>query len=155
MPGSEYTKLMRQRLKLIQARNHTVDKPFFMFRRKLKEEIQALDKKIQEIDSRLKTLRGLVLGRKVVRSSNISLRFYKKDGWLRDTLELYLEDGKIIDSEICFGDAPEESYFVFEPGSTVDVKGLFFTEILEVQRTFDDKPEESDLEFCQRMITLS
>lgn len=154
MPGIEYSNLLKRRLKLIQARNKTFNKPFYIFRRKLKKEIEELDTQIQELDEKLQSLRRLVRGKKIVRSSNLSLRFYKRDGWLKDTLDLYMEDGKIIDSEIYFGDSPEESYFVFELGSIIDIKTLFHTEIGEVQRTFDDKPEESDLDFCKRMITL-
>jgi hypothetical protein len=152
--AEDYTKLMFRRVQLLQERNGFVRKLFYLLRPKLKRKVQRLDKQIDNLDRRIANLRRLVVGRKVVRSSNLALRFYKRDGWLKETLETYLSQGSLIDSELRFGDAHDEAYFVFEPGAKVDVKSLYFGEVAEVDRQFDDRPEETDLEFLERMATL-
>ena len=89
---------------------------------------------------------------KIVSSSNLALRFYKRDGWERPTLHKYLKRGGIIDSEFHFKDPHDMAYFIFELGSDVDVVALYDCEVLAVKRMFDDNPSENDLEYMQRML---
>jgi len=150
----DYSKLMSRRLEIVRARNDFVNSLFFLFRPGLKRKVEKLDRQIANLDKRITNLRKLVMGRKVVRSSNLALRFYKRDGWLRETLEVYLIQGRILDTQDLHGDSVDDAYFIFDRGSKVDMKSLYLAEVSEVERRFNDYPEETDLEFLERMVCL-
>lgn len=88
--------------------------------------------------------------KKIVRSSNLALRFYKHDGWTRECLEQYLVAGKIMDTALMFQDRPEEAYFLLDVGSRFDMQRLYENEVSDVVRRFDDDPSETDFHFMER-----
>ena len=94
--------------------------------------------------------------KKTVHSSNLCLRFYKRDGWVRSDLFKYLLDGDtyvIHDSEYDHRNDPhDEAYFSYGVGVDVDLRALYDNEVGDVVRAFDDYPEETNLEFMRRMI---
>ena len=89
--------------------------------------------------------------KKVVHSSNLALRFYKACGWTREILEKYLIEGNILDTEFSHHQDPHAiAYYVLKPYSKLDMASLYKNEVSEVNRMYDDYPEETDLEFMER-----
>jgi hypothetical protein len=86
--------------------------------------------------------------KKIVRSSNLALRFYQNDGWTKEVLEKYLIKGSFLDSKERFGDT--NPYFVLNVGSQLDMKRLYEEQVSSVQRAFDDYPHQTDLGFMER-----
>jgi hypothetical protein len=87
--------------------------------------------------------------KKTVCSSNLSLRFYKEDGWTRECLEKYLIRGEISDTEITHGDDPEFAYYILKTNSKLDMKRLYEEQVGRVDRAFDDYPTMTDLQFME------
>ena len=89
--------------------------------------------------------------KKRVSSSNLALRFYKADGWARETLEKYLIKGELYDTQFTHHqDLPVNAYFILKPGSALDMAKLYDEQVSEVHRTFNDYPQDTDLQFMER-----
>lgn len=90
------------------------------------------------------------LNNMIVRSSNLSLRFYHSDGW---RLELLNQYGKFA-KHPCFA-ADERSgaggyyYCVWDDSVNIDE---LMKHVTEVKRAFNEYPEESDREFIRGML---
>lgn len=150
----DYSKLLVRRFEVSKKRNDLAEKPFFFLRPNLKRLVAKLDAQLSSLDRRITALRNLLMGRKVVRTSNSALRFYRRDGWIREVLEVYLCHGQLLDSHEVFGDCLQDAYFMFAWGSKVDVKSLYLVEVSQVDRCCDDDATETDLEFLERMACL-
>lgn len=87
--------------------------------------------------------------KKPVKSSNLALRFYKHDLWTRECLEKYIVRGELLDTEIDHNDKPEIAYFLLRAGGAFDCKRLLEEEVSKVIRTFDDNPNQTDLQFLE------
>lgn len=87
--------------------------------------------------------------KKSVSSSNLALRFYKRDGWTILDLKPYLLNGDIEDTQIVCEDVPEYAYFRLTPHSKLDMDRFYEEKVFEVFRAFDDYPEMTDLEFLK------
>ena len=84
---------------------------------------------------------------KIIHSSRRSLYFYKHEGWIEKELRECLIKGGLRQ---CFP-ANGSPYFMYDLWSEVDVdKLLSITE--KVDREADDRPQETDYEFCSRRI---
>lgn len=94
-----------------------------------------------------------------IRSSNLALRFYKKDGWSLPLFELLLLENYrnvdlnslLIDSEIKFDDNKESAYYVINDSLYFDINLLIKLKTRLI-RAFDDHPMETDEEYIKRMI---
>lgn len=87
----------------------------------------------------------------IIRSSNLNLRFYLKDGWTPELLKLFLKKGSIEHSAHFDSDHIENRYYTLSAGTEIDFTKLSQLDI-KVERTFDDFPSESDESFIKRMI---
>jgi hypothetical protein len=88
--------------------------------------------------------------RKLVRASNLTIRFYESDGWSEEDLKRHLKQGAVQSSRR-FGDQPELAYFTFQVGSKIDIDSLM-GEISSVQRRFKDQKRYTDRELVVRQI---
>ena len=85
----------------------------------------------------------------IIRSSNLALRFYRKDGWTREELEECLEKGIIIfRQDIIMGN--DMSYWMLDIRSKFNIDKLM-SKMSKLDRMFDDRPEESDREYLEKM----
>jgi len=87
--------------------------------------------------------------KKRVSSSNLALRFYKRDGWTREDLELYLIRGSIEDTSEYHGDSDYFAYYILSIASSLDMKAFYQEKVGEVHRAYDDYPHMTDLEFLE------
>jgi len=83
-------------------------------------------------------------------SSNLALRFYLQDGWTKEFLDSLTIKGECIYREMKFGDE-DLSYYMPIPNTKLDIDKLILY-VSEVNRAFDDYPNESDIEFIKRML---
>ena len=94
----------------------------------------------------------MILGqnKKRVVTSSLSIRFYRKDGWTWDGLGRYLLSGRLVDTSLPpHNDKFEESYFIPGAHSKLDIDRLYQNEVSFVERTFNDRPLISDLDFLK------
>jgi len=91
------------------------------------------------------------MNKKTIESSNLALRFYRKDGWTKEELESCLEQGGLtFRNDILNG--YDLSYWTldhnhnsrFNIDKLMELKG-------ELIRRFDDYPTDSDREFIEKM----
>ena len=87
----------------------------------------------------------------IIRSSNLKLRFYLKDGWTPDLLKSFLKKGSIEHSTHFDEDPLEHRYYTLTSSSEIDFEKLSKLNI-KVKRAFDDFPSESDESFIKRML---
>lgn len=87
--------------------------------------------------------------KKKVSSSNLSLRFYKLDGWVREDIEPYLIKGRVFDTQETHKDSFEYAYFILDVGVRLDMKRFYEEKVSSVHRAYDDRPWETDLEFLE------
>ena len=87
--------------------------------------------------------------KKPISSSNLALRFYKCEGWVREDIEPYLLSGKLLDTQETHNDAIEWAYYILDVGSRLDMKKFHDEKVSSVYRRFDDKPSQTDLEFME------
>lgn len=92
-------------------------------------------------------------------TTNLTMRFYRKDGWTEELLrELVVrqqfegEPFRFFDDQI---DGHDMAYWIPEVGTFLDVDRLLADEgfkdfSIKVNRTFDDHPEETDLEHLRK-----
>ena len=89
----------------------------------------------------------------IVNSSSLALRFYARDGWNQEILDLLTLKGKI--KKHPHFDEDEKTgwggYFVPEIGTRINVPELMKM-VTKVVRRFNDYPEESDEDFICRML---
>jgi hypothetical protein len=91
--------------------------------------------------------------KKPVYAANLAIRFYKRDGWKKNTLKEYLKSGNIYDTEYSRQtDPPSRAYYLFDVGSEVNIEDLYKNEISEIKKDFEDSPGESDVELLKRML---
>lgn len=60
--------------------------------------------------------------KKVVHSSHLACRFYKRDGW--SEVHRFLTKGTVRDTEFTHHDAPANAYYALNVGSALDVDRL-------------------------------
>jgi hypothetical protein len=82
--------------------------------------------------------------KKIIRSSNLSLRFYYSDGWTKEELDLLCEKGQVY----CSFPEDKNPYMTLYPGSLFNCEKLLAA-CSKVHRMFDDKPNQTDLEFLK------
>ena len=94
--------------------------------------------------------------KKPVRSSSLAIRFYVSDGWTGQILSSFLNE-----HENAFGEPwllvpfieDDNPYFTYRLGSA---SRLDFDKLMEhvgqVDRMFNENPNETDREFIERMI---
>lgn len=84
---------------------------------------------------------------KTISSSNLTLRFYVRNGWTKEELDDCCTKGEVYMAH------PDDidPYYTLDPkqGSAFDIKKLLSL-ASEVVRAFDDRPWETDEEFCER-----
>ena len=85
--------------------------------------------------------------KKVIRSSNLALRFYISDGWTKKELDKLCSKGEVK----CFFPADLDTYFTLTQGSRFNTT-LLLDSCSTLVRTFNDYPSESDREFIERMM---
>lgn len=83
----------------------------------------------------------------LVRSSNLALRFYEKDGWTKEHIEFFLVEGEVLEQKSMFC----SDYYIVSVGSTVDFRKLRSL-VSRVDRAFDDNPNESDNDFMKKHL---
>lgn len=150
---TEVLRLLADKYELINQRNKLVDKPFFLFRWGLKKMVKELDQKLNSVDDEIQKSMGIVLkGKKIVRASSLTIRFYRCDGWTRQCLEAYIDDGQIHDSHLLFNDVEDESYFVIDKISKISCELLYKYEVSSIIRTFNDSPDEDDKTYFCRVL---
>jgi hypothetical protein len=88
-----------------------------------------------------------------VQSSNLALRFYKRDGWNQEILDGLVTEGSINKHHSFERDEASGwgGYWLPEPGTKMDMDKLMGL-VTSVHRAFDDRPEEDDRSFCERML---
>jgi hypothetical protein len=86
--------------------------------------------------------------KKPVHSSNLALRFQKRDGWDLETLLKYLKKGTIRDTEIAHGDSKESAYYALNVGSSFYIESLYYNEVSELHRYTNTS--ETDLQYMER-----
>lgn len=89
--------------------------------------------------------------KKVIRSSNLCLRFYIKDGWTKEELEECLINGSVEKSAYFDKDEPHFRYLVYSINSKVDIPKLI-SKMERLDRAFDDYPNQSDEDFMRNHI---
>ena len=82
--------------------------------------------------------------KKVIRSSNLSLRCYLSDGWTKPELDSLCRKGEIH----CSHPKDADPYFTLTAGSSFICEKLYQS-CSELQRTFNDNPKQTDLEFLK------
>lgn len=87
--------------------------------------------------------------RKVIRSSNLALRFYIQDGWTEEELNNMCTQGCVFLRG--FKESHDSSYYMLHFGkdSKFDLDKLD-DKCLKLIRAFDDNPHESDKEYMSR-----
>jgi hypothetical protein len=85
--------------------------------------------------------------KKVIRSSNLALRFYISDGWTKEELDKLCSKGEVRSR------FPTDMYpyLSLTQGSRFDTT-LLLDSCSALVRAFDDYPSESDREFVERMM---
>jgi hypothetical protein len=89
------------------------------------------------------------MNKKHVSSSNLSLRFYKGEGWTREEIEPYLLLGDLMDTEEIHGDNPDWAYYILSIDGRIDMERFYEEKVSSVHRAFDDYPDMTDLEFLK------
>ena len=96
----------------------------------------------------------------IIQSSNLALRFYKRNGWTSQLMKTIIlpeyrkqYNELVRDTTESHGDPEYWAYFAFNPGCeyTVNVKLLLELKT-ELIRAFDDYPKETDEEFIRRHL---
>jgi len=83
---------------------------------------------------------------KVVRSSNLALRFYVSDGWTKEELmELLVGDT----GDFLIRPMDPEPYYILTVGSRLDPEKLL-AKTSKLVRAFNDHPWQSDLQFMMK-----
>lgn len=86
--------------------------------------------------------------KKIVHSSHLALRFYKR--WTKEILDQYLIRGRVVD--IWPGQEVRDYWFLDHTmNSALDMEKLLENEIGQVVRWYDGPSRESDLEFLKGM----
>ena len=88
------------------------------------------------------------LGRKVMHTSNLAMRFYVHDGWTLEELNEVLIKGSFHLMKI-EQDPNDPSYYVLDAHSTVDVDKLD-KKVSIIKKAFDDYPNETNKECIKR-----
>lgn len=88
------------------------------------------------------------MSHKVIRTSNLALRFYVRDGWTKEELDAVCTVGSVH----CAHPNDEFPYFTLNYGehSRFDCKKLLALAD-GVERRYDDRPGDTDLEFLESM----
>jgi len=81
-----------------------------------------------------------------IQSSNLTLRFYKKDGWTEELLNSLVAKGKVT----CAHPDDTTPYWTLTVGSSFDVPALM-TRCSVLHRAFDDDLSMTDEEFIRKM----
>jgi hypothetical protein len=88
-----------------------------------------------------------------ISSSNLALRFYKKDGWTQEFLDSLTTKGSILPHT--HFDKDEASgwggYYIPKPGTQMNIPELM-KHVTEVYRAFDDYPHMTDEQFIEHML---
>jgi len=87
--------------------------------------------------------------KKRVCSSNLALRFYKKDNWTIEDFEPYIIRGCMEDTAEVHGDSDFFAYYRLSVDSKMDMKSFYEEKVSEVHRMYDDYPNMTDLEFLE------
>ena len=84
---------------------------------------------------------------KPIRSSNLMLRFYVKDGWTKSILDQYCIKGQVSIKH------PEDidPYYTLDAATKLDVIQLYIDHVSVVHRAFNDYPNETDIQYMIRM----
>jgi hypothetical protein len=85
--------------------------------------------------------------KRIIRSSNLSLRFYVMDGWTKEELDEMAPRGN---AAMPFP-KDHDPYFIFRSGHFVDV-GRILERCSKLIRAFDDYPTESDRQFMVKHL---
>ena len=85
--------------------------------------------------------------KKVIRSSNLALRFYSSDGWTKEELDKFCLKGEVQ----CLFPDDQDPYYSTLLGTVLDTT-LLLDSCSTLVRRFNDYPSESDKEFVERMI---
>jgi len=83
--------------------------------------------------------------KKIVQSSNLCLRFYRADGWEKETLEKYLLKGSVSIKH----PKDELPYYTLDAGSYFDCAKLYEEQVSLLIRAFDDNLTQSDVQFME------
>lgn len=90
----------------------------------------------------------------VIRSSNLCLRFYRRDGWSKELMEVLIKPQ--FRSKVTIADSQDKgddetcSYFVITAfGKDVVDMDLLLKLKTELIRAFDDYPDQSDEDFMR------
>ena len=78
--------------------------------------------------------------KKVIRSSNLSLRFYLSDGWVKEELDSYCARGEVN----CSHPNDEDPYLTLTIGSRFNCEKLIQS-CSSVIRAYNDYPEQPEL----------
>ncbi len=83
-----------------------------------------------------------------IRACNATLRFYARDGWTKEALDLLCVKGEVH----CPSPNDEDPYYTLDrfQGSRFDCEKLL-RHCSEIHRRYDDYPNESDLDFLKRL----
>jgi hypothetical protein len=84
--------------------------------------------------------------KKVIRSSNLALRFYLTDGWTKDELDECCVTGEVK----CFFPDDPSPYFSLTVGSFFDCF-MLLDKASRVDRLFDKYTHMSDIQFLEQM----
>jgi len=82
----------------------------------------------------------------IVRTSNLAMRFYKKDGWTDDVLVSLIDRDSHSAGFKYFDDA--DPYWIPEVGTKLNIDSLMKL-VTEVKRGFNDYPLQSDREHLE------
>jgi len=84
--------------------------------------------------------------KKAIKSSNLALRFYIRDGWSKEELDKCFTKGGVVNAH------PQDTdpYYVPDVGSHFDTKELI-KRMSTLHRRFDDHPADTDAEFMVRL----
>lgn len=83
-----------------------------------------------------------------IRAGNLTLRFYAREGWTKEALDALCLRGEVR----CHSPNDEDPYYTLarEQGSRFDCERLLEC-CSSLHRAFDDYPNESDLEYLERL----
>lgn len=79
--------------------------------------------------------------KKIIRTSNLALRFYLKDGWTKEELDGCCSQGEVNIHTI----TDEYPYYILDPGASFDTDKLLAI-TAKVHRAFEDQERYSDKE---------
>lgn len=81
-------------------------------------------------------------------TTNLAIRFYKRDGWTEPDLLSLVEDS-VLDQSFKFFDDGDMAYWVPYAGVKMDIEKMLKQHNPVVIRTFNDFPNQSDLEHLE------